>query len=180
MLSLFVFCLKLLGSEETRARQGKTTGTERSGDRKAAQGARVRGPGGGGERELVAVRCRLDICLLAYTKGAGGGEGRRGSECAPPEPALPHTNLNAQPCTLPWAPVSEASTPGPPTWEAGGTLEATGSAGMFLPCSICRPDGGIGWRRRSRGGLGALGLFGLFGIVRKATAQGSAVRRHRA
>jgi hypothetical protein len=57
VLSLFVFCLKLLGSEETRARQGKntgaarqgkTTGTERSGDRKAAQGARVRGPGGAG------------------------------------------------------------------------------------------------------------------------------------
>ena len=50
-LALFLFLCETFSRQkgETRARQGKTTGTERSGDRNAEQGARVRGrPGGAG------------------------------------------------------------------------------------------------------------------------------------
>lgn len=50
-LFLFLFLCETFSRQkgETRARQGKTTGTERSGDRNAEQGARVRGrPGGTG------------------------------------------------------------------------------------------------------------------------------------
>jgi len=50
-LFLFLFLCETFSRQkgETRARQGKTTGTERSGDRNAEQGARVRGrPGGAG------------------------------------------------------------------------------------------------------------------------------------